>query len=179
MCIDSTVDITFLLTKFSGNQYPPSWTTDALKEIFEGKSNETGSNTTSPTASNSIVPAASSNLSIVKSSSGLSHGGVAGVVVGCIALAIALGAFGATFLVKQRRRRTKLVDSCDHELSSNSPSIAPRLEELPAERREQEILNPYQDRGELPGTSGGYPIEIGPSESIIPEMSTENHRSRA
>lgn len=165
--------IVLFLTAFSGNKYPPSWTSAAAKEIFEGKSNKT-SNTTNPTTSISAIPPSSSSSSILVSPSGLRHGTVAGIVVGCTA-AIVLGVAGITFMMKHRSRSTKSV-TYPNDLPSTSPS-EPSPRESSAERRAQEILSSYQDRADLPDTSRRLPMELMASEPTIPEMSTERYRS--
>lgn len=145
-----------------------------MKEIFEAKSNEP-SNTTNLTTSNSTVQPSSSSSPISTSSSLLSHGVIAGIVVGCIA-AIVLGAVGAILMKKCKLRSTKSM-GFPHD-SALASSVEPPLGELPAERRAQEILSSYQDRAEIPGTSRRYPIELNASEPTVPELSTENHRFR-
>ncbi|MCJ1266829.1 hypothetical protein MMC22_006714 [Lobaria immixta] len=167
--------IVLFLTAFSGNKCPPSWTSAAVKEIFEGKSNGT-SNTTNLTPSISTVLPSSSSSSISVSPSGLRHGTVAGIVVGCTA-AIALGVAGVTFMVKHRSRSTKSV-TYPNELAP-TPPFEPSPGELSAEQRAKEILSSYQDRAELPGTSKRLPMELSASEPTIPEMSTESYRSHA
>lgn len=145
-----------------------------MKDIFEAKSNEP-SDTTNLTTSNPTVQPTSSSLPMSASPSWLSHGVIAGIVVGCIA-AIVLGAVGAIFMKKYKIRSTNST-GFPHE-SALASSVEPPLGELPAERRAQEILSSYQDRAEISGTSRRYPIELNASEPTVPELSTENHRFR-
>lgn len=146
----------------------------AVKDIFEANSNKP-SNTTNPTTSNSTVQPSHSSSSISTSTSRLSHGVVAGIVVGSTA-AIVLCAVGATFMIKYKSRSTKPTIDFPHEMASASSAIEqPQVGELPAGRRAQELWNSKQDRAELHGTSWRYPIELSTSEPIIPELSTENY----
>ena len=171
-------DILLFLTSSSGNKYPSSWTSAAVKELFEGKSN-TPSTTTSLTTANLTAPnstgqLSSSNSSVSTSPSGLSHGAVAGIAVGCTA-AFVLSAVGATFMVKHWSNRTRAIDAPNE--TAPVYYSQPPLEELPAEPRVQEILNSYQDRTELPHRGRRHLIETSTSEPTIPELSVENSRS--
>lgn len=169
--MDLNFNILLFLTIFSGNKYPRSWTSVGVKELFEAKSNEP-SNTTNLTTSNPTVQSSHSSSPMSTSPSRLSHGAIAGIVVGCTA-AIILGAVSAIFTKKYRLRSTKST-GFPPELASAS-SVEPPLGELPAERRVQEILSSYQDLTELTGTSRRYPIELSASRPTITELSTENY----
>ena len=158
------------LTAYSGNKYPPSWTSTAVQEIFELKSNNT-SDTTNPT-SNSTARLSHLSSSNLTSRSRLGHGVVAGIVVGCIAVLV-LGAVGVYFTVKHRSRSTKSI----HSTTELGP-YEPPLGEIQAGRRAQELLDSYQDRAELPSGSRRFPIEIGTSGPAIRELSAEDYRSR-
>lgn len=170
-----TPDIIKNYHSIDGNKYPSSWTSAAVKEIFEGKSNGT-SNTTNSTTSISTIQPSSSSSSVSISPSGLPHGTVAGIVVGCTA-AIILGVAGVTFMAKHRSRSTKSI-AYPNDLASTSP-FEPPLGELSAEQRAQEILGSYQYRAELPDTSRRLPMELRASEPTILEMATEKYRSHA
>lgn len=114
----------------------------------------------------------SSSTSISTSSSGLSHGTVAGIAVGCTA-AIVLGAVGAIFTVKRRSRSFKSIDS-PVEMASNSTFKTPSRE-LPVDHRagRHELLSSDQDRAELPAPSAKPPIELSGSEPAVSEMYVE------
>lgn len=151
-----------------------------MKELFEGKSN-TPSSTTNLTTANLTAPnstgqPSSSTSSVSTSSSGLNHGAVAGIAVGCTA-AFVLSAVGATFMVKHRSNRTRAIEAPNETASVYY--FQPPLGELPAEPRIQEILSSYQDRAELPDGGRRQLIEIGTSEPTIPELSIENSRPDA
>lgn len=153
------------LTAYSG-KYPPSWTSAAVQEIFEVKSNKT-SNTTNPTSNSTAHPSPSSSSNLT-SRSRLDHGVVAGIAIGCIAVLV-VGAVGANFTVKHRSRSTKFIELGPCE---------PPLGELPAGRRAHELPDSHQDRTELPSGSSRFPIEIGTSGPTIREISAENYSSR-
>lgn len=165
------------LTASSGNKYPPSWTSVAVKEIFERVSNKPSNTTNSTTTNSTANPSlsSSSNSTSPSGPSGVTHGVIAGIVVGCTA-AIALVAVVPTCMKKRRSRITKSINS-PNELPSDSP-FEPPLGELPTQWHTQELPSSFGDRGELPGRrTGMHPIELSTNELTIPEMSTGNRRS--
>lgn len=170
MCIGLAYIIALFLTVSSGNKYPAPWISAAVKEIFEGRSNNP-SNTTNLTASNPTDPPSSPSSSISKSPSRLSHGVLAIIVISCTA-AFVLGAIGVALMVKRWSKSTKSIDP-PNELDSTSP-FNPPLGELPAERRPQEILTSNQDRAELPGAGRRPPVEMSTGELTIPEIYTRS-----
>ncbi|MCJ1268773.1 hypothetical protein MMC22_008661 [Lobaria immixta] len=153
----------FIKTYYStaGNQYPSSWTSAAVKELFERKTNSS-SNTTNP------ITSSPSSTSTPSSRQKLSHGMVAGIVVGCTAITV-LCAVGAAFTLK---RRSKSIKST--EVPSHSPHMLPsepQFTELSAEHRAQELLNEHHHRTELPDTSTKSAAELSSGAPIGQELS--------
>ncbi|MCJ1469797.1 hypothetical protein MMC07_008439, partial [Pseudocyphellaria aurata] len=167
-----------------GNKYPPSWTSVAVREIFERSNkyvNPTTPSSIAPpstpssiappsTSTNSNIPPSTPSSSITGTSFKLSHGVVAGIAVGCIA-AIVLGAIIGFGIINHRSKSTTPAPT--RESMSTLP-FDPPLGELPVESRAQELPGSCQGRWEFPDTSR---IELGTTEHPIFELSDENYTS--
>lgn len=146
--------LSWFLTAVSGNQYPSLWTSTAVKELFEGKS-ESPSNKTNSSTTQSSQPHR------------LGHGAVAGIAVGCIAFVAIIVAAGATFTIKHKSR-----NPTPNKLSDGSQQASPaesQYMELSAVQRPKEILTEHRDRAELPlSHTAGRVAEEPHSRASIP-----------
>ncbi|MCJ1461497.1 hypothetical protein MMC07_000094 [Pseudocyphellaria aurata] len=110
----------------AGSQYPSSWTSTAVKELFQGKSRRS-----------------------------LGHGAVAGIVVGCAAFSVICAA-GAGFAMKRRSKPGEFLELSPSPHSSPSEpqelSASQRARELLTERQDRaEISAGTFVRQEFPG----------------------------
>lgn len=168
--------ITDLLTLNRSNKYPTSWTSSAVQELIQGKSNQNASNTTNPQISESKAADSKDR------GSGLSLHVIIGIGVGC-AIAGATFAAAVAFIFTKRSKQRKrqgigLIDSSgegdyerDVETSSFSENSSGKADhkdqyaELPAPKKLQEMPNPRTDITELHDTSK---VEIAGKEKIPP-----------
>lgn len=149
----------------SGNKYPSSWNSPALKGLLESDP----INQSNQTTLNSTVLPNSASSTISASRSRLSHSVVAGIVVGCVG--VVLCAIGATFMVKHQFRKTEPIVLPNG--SAWIPFPESQLRGLPAESRIPELPSQYTDRAELPAHASS--VEIGAIEPIGAELSTSRH----
>ncbi|MCJ1426962.1 hypothetical protein MMC29_004865 [Sticta canariensis] len=128
----------------AGNQFPSSWTSTAVKELFEGKS-ESPSNTTNSTILSSTTPFSQPHQ--------LGQGAVAGIAVGCVAFVVIVAA-GATFKIKHKSKRSELFELSDRspQLSSQMSPSESQCIELSARQPPKEMLTEHQDLAELPNS---------------------------
>lgn len=139
-----------------------------MKELFESKSNSSFNVTNPLTSSPSSSTIASSQ------SEQLSHGEVAGIVIGCAAF-IVICASGVVSMMKRKPKNKPPV-----ELSDRSPQMLPskpQLIELSAEQGElsaeqgaPEILTEHQDRTELPARNKRFAAELSSGAPIGHEL---------
>ena len=124
----------FFLTASSGNKYPSSWTSVAVKNLFESESENTSSTTNSATSISTVQPGPSSST-VITSRSHLNHNAIIGIALGCTA-AIVCCAIGIFALIRKSKPPI--------------PNFDQKSQELPAEQERQEIMSRQPDRAELP-----------------------------
>lgn len=164
------------MTSNRSNKYPNSWTSSAVKELIQGKSNENPSNTTSPEITESKAADSKDR------GSGLSLNVIIGIGVGCAIAGAIFAAAVAIIFTKRRKQRKRqgieLVDlseegDCERDVetlsssgySSGKAGQKNLYAELPAPRKPQEMPNPRSDTTELPDTSK---VEIAGKEYTPP-----------
>ena len=133
----------------SGSQYPSSWTSPAIQALFQDTSNQTASTTANPPSTSQ------------QSHSHLSHGAVAGLVIGCVAASL-LCALGAIYTIqrKNRNRNKNSNSAASYSAGLQINNKDRHVGELPTKRDFYEIMTESSDRTELPNSKAKTPIEL-------------------
>lgn len=124
------------------NRYPATWTSPAVKELFQTRSNQTSNLTASE------IPA-SKNLSITQPTnsprppSRLSSTSIAGIATS-VAIAVVILCAIAIFTVKRRTKKAKF----EPQIFSKVLPVA----ELPASAKIPELLDEHEQRAQLADT---------------------------
>lgn len=135
----------------SDSKYPSSWTSSAIKELFQDDPHQTTLNTTNTTkTTNSSTATLRSTPASQRSHSQLGHGALIGIIVGCITASLLCAVIIIYMIKKKRRNRKKNI-----ETFALSTAILPVTtsdqdsNELSTERAPREIMNQRIDRAEL------------------------------
>lgn len=152
-CLEGFLDIECWLVS-SNNKYPSSWTSPAVKAIFEDKPLQITPNTTS-------IPSVSPASFSPRSRSHLGRSALAGLIVGCIIGGL-LGVVVVVYMIRKGRRRKKGRTElpADGAATSQATSNYRVPHELSTQREPREIMTERSDRAELSDSWIKPPVEM-------------------